>query len=167
MHGGTVHAESPGPGHGAVFTIKLPLIVIARTAGEVERRHPLAAADAARDYHYPALDGLRVLVVDDEPDSNESVRVLLSECGAEVRVAGSAELAREVLRRWRTDLIVSDVGMPGEDGYGFIASLRAQDGATASIPAVALTAYAAATTRYGFYRLAFRRMSPSRSTRSS
>jgi PAS domain S-box-containing protein len=142
LHGGTVHAESPGIGQGTVFTLKLPLIVIARTAGEAERRHPLAGEDEAKDHGYPQLNGLRVLLVDDEPDSNEVVRTLLASCGAEVRVAASAEQAREVLGRWRTDLLVSDVGMPGEDGYDLIASLRAQEGTQSQIPAVALTAYA-------------------------
>ena len=141
LHGGTVHAESPGVGRGAVFTVKLPLIVIARTAGEVERRHPLATPEAATD-GYPSLDGLRVLVVDDEPDSNEVVRTLLASCGAEVRVAASAEQAREILGRWRVELLVSDVGMPGEDGYAFIARLRGEEREAARIPAIALTAYA-------------------------
>jgi len=83
-----------------------------------------------------------VLVVDDEPDSNEVVGTLLSSCGAEVRVAASAAQAREEFARWEADLLVSDVGMPGEDGYAFIAKLRAQEGKSAQVPALALTAYA-------------------------
>jgi CheY-like chemotaxis protein len=83
-----------------------------------------------------------VLLVDDEPHSNEAVGNVLSSCGAEVRAAGSAALAREVLAAWRADVLVSDVGMPGEDGYGLIASLRAREGEVSQIPAVALTAYA-------------------------
>jgi CheY-like chemotaxis protein len=85
---------------------------------------------------------VRVFVVDDEPNSNEVVSTLLGSCGAEVRVAVSAAQARELLGRWTADVLVSDVGMPGEDGYEFIAKLRAQDGTVAQIPAVALTAYA-------------------------
>ena len=139
-HGGTVHAESPGVGEGAVFTVKLPLMV-ARTAGEVDRRHPTAPAGTDGD-GLPRLDGLRLLVVDDEPDSNEVVKELLSSCGAEVRVAASAEQAREILGRWKPDMVVSDVGMPSEDGYAFIARLRATDGHASRLPAVALTAYA-------------------------
>jgi PAS domain S-box-containing protein len=139
-HGGTVHAESPGVGKGAVFTVKLPLMV-ARTAAEMERRHPtvLARTDG---HDLPRLEGLRLLLVDDEPDSNEVVHEILSSCGAEVRVAASAEQAREILGRWKPDMVVSDVGMPGEDGYAFIASLRATDGGASRLPAVALTAYA-------------------------
>ena len=88
LHGGTVHAESPGEGQGAVFTVALPLAV-AQTAREVERRPPKRSAPASQHGSAP-LDGLRVLVVDDEPDNNEVVGTLLSSCGAEVRLAGSA-----------------------------------------------------------------------------
>ena len=139
-HGGTVHAESPGVGQGSVFTVKLPLMM-ARTAGEVERRHPTAEL-AAGVRPLQRLDGLRILIVDDEPDSNEAVGNLLVSCGAEVRAAASAQDARDILGRWRADVLVSDVGLPGEDGYGLISSLRAKDDELAQIPAVALTAYA-------------------------
>jgi len=81
-----------------------------------------------------------ILLVDDEPDSNEVVGNLLASCGADVRAAGSAEHARDILAGWKADLLVSDVGMPGEDGCGLISSLRARDGEVAQIPAVALTA---------------------------
>src|SRR5439155_745489 len=120
--GGTVHAESPGPGHGAVFTVKLPLMR-ARTASEVERRHPTAGV-AVNDLR---LDGVRVLLVDDEPDSNEAVGNLLASCGADVRAAGSAAQARDILAGWKADVLVSDIGMPDEDGYALIASLRATE----------------------------------------
>jgi PAS domain S-box-containing protein len=139
-HGGTVHAESPGPGRGAVFTVKLPLMM-ARRAGELERRHPTVGA-VADGRELQRLDGLRILVVDDEPDSNDAVSELLASCGADVRAAASADEARDVLARWRPDVLVSDVGMPGEDGYAFIARLRANEGDRAPMPAVALTAYA-------------------------
>ncbi len=139
-HGGTVHAESPGPGHGAVFTVKLPLMR-ARTASEVERRHPTAGL-AADGHDLQRLDGVRVLLVDDEPDSNEAVGNLLASCGADVRAADSAARARDILAGWKADVLVSDVGMPGEDGYALISSLRAREEETAQIPAIALTAYA-------------------------
>jgi PAS domain S-box-containing protein len=139
-HGGSVHAESPGVGKGAVFTVKLA-VMMPRTAGEAERRHPTAGL-ATGDRQLPRLDRLRLLVVDDEPASNEVVQELLTSCGAEVRVAGSAEYAREILARWKPDILVSDVGMPHEDGYAFIASVRAGDGEMSQMPAVALTAYA-------------------------
>ena len=139
-HGGTVHAESPGAGQGALFTVKLPPMM-RRTAGVPERRHPTAGVVAeVRDL--ARLDGLRVLIVDDEPDSNEAVRELLESCGAEVRAADSADRARQVLAGWKPDVLVSDVGMPGEDGYAFIASLRGTGIEVGEMPAVALTAYA-------------------------
>ena len=141
-HGGTIHAESAGEGKGAVFTVRLPL-AIARTADEPERRHPTAGeGNVGVDQAYPSLEGLRVLVVDDEPHSNEVVMTLLASCGAEIRVAVSAPQAREILRRWTPDVLVSDIGMPGEDGYELIAKLRAEEGVGAQLPAVALTAYA-------------------------
>src|SRR5207245_320475 len=97
LHGGAVHAESPGEGRGAVFTVRLPLAA-AQTAGEVERRPPSPSAPAGRREE-AALDGLRVLVVDDEPDNNDIVGTLLSSRGAEGRLAGSARQARSGERR--------------------------------------------------------------------
>ncbi len=141
-HGGSVHAESAGRGQGAVFTAKLPLMVT-RRAGETLRRHPTEIGDD--EAALPRLDGIRILVVDDEPDASEVVTELLTAQGAEVRQAASAEAARAVLAKWHPALIVSDVGMPGEDGYAFIMRWRADPGDAARIPAVALTAYAGRT----------------------
>jgi signal transduction histidine kinase/ActR/RegA family two-component response regulator len=138
-HGGTVHAESPGPGQGAVFTVKLPLMR-APTAGEAERHPTPGVAENEPDLR--RLDGLHILLVDDEADSNEAVGNLLASCGADVRAAGSAADARDILAGWQADVLVSDIGMPDEDGYALIASLRAKEGEVAQIPAVALTAYA-------------------------
>ena len=140
-HGGSVHAESPGRGRGSVFTVKL-LVLVVRRAGEAARRHPTATTDGDA---FPRLDGVRVLVVDDEPDASEVVQELLTRQGAEVRTAGSAAAARAVLAGWRPTLIVSDIGMPEEDGYAFITDWRARPGDAARIPAVALTAYAGRT----------------------
>ena len=140
LHGGTVHAESPGEGQGAVFTVALPLAV-AQTAGEVERRPPKRSAPASQHGSAP-LDGLRVLVVDDEPDNNEVVGTLLSSCGAEVRLAGSARQAVEMLGRWKPDVLVTDIAMPDQDGCDLLATIRSQEGEPAEILAVALTAYA-------------------------
>ncbi|HLY37856.1 MAG TPA: ATP-binding protein, partial [Candidatus Binatia bacterium] len=137
-HGGTVAATSAGENRGATFTVRLPLVA-ARAAVEADIATP--AATRPRVAEYASLGGLRVLVVDDEPDSSEAVRELLASCDADVEVAGSAEHARDVLRRWDAHVVVSDVGMPGEDGFDFIASLRGrEDGAAPA--AVALTAYA-------------------------
>jgi PAS domain S-box-containing protein len=141
LHGGTVHAESPGPGQGATFTVKLPLVIFTRTAGELERRHP-TAGDERPPEPYPRLDGVRVLVVDDEPDSNDVVSTLLGSAGAEVRVAASVAQALDVLSRWLPDLVVCDIGMPGEDGYALVAEMRRRGDELARIPMIALTAYA-------------------------
>src|SRR5262249_22064542 len=142
LHGGSIHAESPGPGKGAVFTVKLPLIVLARRAGEDERRHPRGGSvgPAMEDARIP-LRGLRVLVVDDDLDANEVVRLLLASCGAEVEVAGSAAQALGMLERWKADILLSDIGMPREDGFALIRKVRAHDGTRGQLPAVALTAY--------------------------
>jgi CheY-like chemotaxis protein len=107
-----------------------------------DRRHPVAA-DEMPDGVLPRLDGLSVLVVDDEPDSNEMVQTLLASCGAEVRVAASVRQALDILDRWRPDLLVSDIGMPGEDGYALIHEVRKRSVERGGeLLAIALTAYA-------------------------
>jgi CheY-like chemotaxis protein len=83
-----------------------------------------------------------VLVVDDEPDSNDVVSTLLGSAGAEVRVAASVAQALDVLSRWLPDLVVCDIGMPGEDGYALVAEMRRRGDELARIPMIALTAYA-------------------------
>lgn len=145
LHGGTVHAESPGPDQGSTFTVKLPLMPIQRVAGEDVRRHPAEATDQLSPLI--ELQGVRVLLVDDDPDSNEAVRMILDHCGAEVRVAGSAAQALDILSRWVPDVLVTDIGMPGEDGYTLIGRMRALEGRAAKLPAIALTAYAAVEDR--------------------
>jgi signal transduction histidine kinase/ActR/RegA family two-component response regulator len=141
-HGGEVAAHSDGPGHGATFIVKLPIMVTTEQMNDPQRRHPTAADDAPR-LALPALDGVRVLVVDDEPDANEMVSALLTSCGAEVRVAGSSRQALDILDRWRPDVLVSDIGMPEEDGYVLIDEVRRRPRSRGGdVPAVALTAYA-------------------------
>jgi CheY-like chemotaxis protein len=90
----------------------------------------------------PSLAGLRVLVVDDEPDARELLRALLGMYGIEVHVAASAAEALDGMEQFKPDVLVSDIGMPGEDGYGLIRRIRESRGRTATTPAVALTAYA-------------------------
>ncbi|MBA3242962.1 MAG: response regulator [Acidobacteria bacterium] len=93
--------------------------------------------------YYATLDGLRVLVVDDETDTRELVAFTLSRCGAEVKSCTTAEEALSTLEAWEPDVLVSDIGMPGVDGYEFIRRVRELDtGLKGRIPAVALTAYA-------------------------
>ena len=147
LHGGTVHAESDGEGHGAVFTMRLPLAtapeVTSRPTGasppELSQAQEVPGGLAANK---PDLGGLRVLVVDDEPDTLEILCMVLSQYGADVRGASSSADALESLLRWKPDLLLSDLGMPGEDGFALISKIRAlapEKGG--SIPAAALTAY--------------------------
>ena len=148
LHGGSVHVESLGEGQGATFTVKLPLITIYESERRQDRVHP-----AARDIHPPndcpeKLDSLKVLVVDDEADTRELLRVVLERCGAEVTVAGSAGEALDFLKQSRPDVLVSDIGMPGVDGYELIKKVRALPSEHGGkVPAIALTAYARAEDR--------------------
>ena len=137
LHGGTVAVESEGEGHGATFTVRLPLSVAAR------RDVPPPYAGQRKLHCPPELAHLRILVVDDEPDSREMLRTLLEECEAQVATAPSAAAALEIVARFQPHVIVSDVGMPGVDGYAFIEELRRRPAeAGGRIPAVALTAHA-------------------------
>jgi signal transduction histidine kinase len=140
LHGGSVGVHSPGIGLGSIFTVRLPARppAIAQAAG----KHPLAASHASADLvHW--LDGLHVLVVDDDADAREVVAMALEQHGASVVTASTAAAGLEELRRRRPDVLVSDIGLPREDGYAFISQIRSgqADGAV-DVPAVALTAYA-------------------------
>jgi signal transduction histidine kinase/CheY-like chemotaxis protein len=143
LHGGTVEAESPGEGRGATFVVKLPIVPVYQKEARAGRVHP-APADALPEYDYPErLDGLRVLVVDDEVDTRELLKAGIGRCGAKVSTAGSAREALATLEDVRPDLLVSDIGMPGADGYELIRKVRALPaGRGGKIPAIALTAYA-------------------------
>ena len=147
LHGGTVRVDSPGEGQGATFTVSLPLMIVHREPDGEERRHPKAES-AVETVCPPELDGLRVLVVDDEPDARRLLAIVLEQCGAEVTTAGSVPDALVAFGKSRPDVIVSDIGMPEEDGYSFIRQIRAlPDNRGGRIPAAALTAYASAEDR--------------------
>ncbi|MDT5262715.1 MAG: hypothetical protein QOC61_1719, partial [Acidobacteriota bacterium] len=143
LHGGTVEAESEGEGQGATFVVHLPIMPVYQKDNPAERVHP-SARDTLPSYDCPErLEGLKVLVVDDEVDTREVFRVGISRCGAEVLTAASAQEALEAIERERPDLLISDIGMPGEDGYELIKKVRALPaGRGGKIPAIALTAYA-------------------------
>ncbi len=143
LHGGTVRVDSPGEGQGATFTIDLPLSLL-RVAPSSDRTHPTASSSPVPfSPSHDQLAGVRILVVDDEPDSLETVRTVLAMCGGDVRTASSAAEGIATLRAWLPDVLISDIGMPEEDGYGLIRQVRqlppAQGG---NVPALALTAYA-------------------------
>ncbi|HEV3457452.1 MAG TPA: ATP-binding protein [Thermoanaerobaculia bacterium] len=128
MHGGRVTAASAGEGHGSTFAIEIPVRGPKEAAAAAAGRTAVAAAAAPPG---PALvgrrvlHGARILVVDDEQDAAEWVAELLGAEGAEVRTADSAAAGLAELRRWRPDLLIADVGMPGEDGYGLMRRVRA------------------------------------------
>ncbi|MDB5212433.1 MAG: hypothetical protein JWO86_360 [Myxococcaceae bacterium] len=148
LHGGTVEVHSEGPGKGSTFVVRLPVAPVRSTRSE---RNPNAGspAAAAAALTYPSeLTGLKVLVLDDEQDARELVKAVLERAGANVSLASTAAAALQLVRTERPDVIVSDIGMPHEDGYAFMRNLRAlsreEGGRT---PAIALTAYARAEDR--------------------
>ncbi|HEX3556296.1 MAG TPA: CHASE3 domain-containing protein [Thermoanaerobaculia bacterium] len=135
LHGGTVAVASDGDGQGSTFTVRLPVRPLAETAG-TEPEAPLPAPAAE-----PVLRGLRIVVVEDDPDSLEMVCALLAQSGAEVRGASSTVEGLAAVEQWRPDLLVSDLGMPEEDGYALIRKVRALPAErSGQVPAVALTA---------------------------
>jgi PAS domain S-box-containing protein len=141
MHGGTIRAKSPGEGQGATFTITLPITVVHPERPKPQKVRP-KESDAMEDVCQDgALAGLKVLVVDDEPDARQLLRRVLVECQAQVAVASSAAEALAVIGQFRPDVLVSDIGMPDQDGYDLIHQVRANP-ATRDIPAAALTAFA-------------------------
>lgn len=136
MHGGNVQADSAGRGHGATFTINLPIPALTGTG---EGRH--AGAQDTGALPPVRLGGARVLVVDDESEAREVLRSALTLFGAEVQAVDGIEPALETLRVWQPHALVSDVMLAGEDGYSLIRKVRALDAASGGrIPAVALTA---------------------------
>jgi CheY-like chemotaxis protein len=133
MHGGSVTAESPGRGHGASFTVRFPAIE-AVVAPEAD----MGTSPGVQ------LDGITVLVVEDDPDARGALRILLELAGARARVAGSASEALAVMAREPIDVVISDIAMPDEDGYSLVSKLRERqvaDGGPRLIT-VALTGHA-------------------------
>jgi CheY-like chemotaxis protein len=144
LHGGTVAAHSEGQGKGSLFAVRIPIVPVRSAIQRGENRTSLAP-----DVKYPAeLQELKVLVLDDEQDAREVVQMILEQGGARVALASTVNEALEAVHTFRPDVVVSDIGMPEEDGYVFIEKLRAfpreQGGRT---PAIALTAYARAEDR--------------------
>ncbi len=148
LHGGSIHASSAGEGQGATFCIELPVLVVRAPDPPPSRENLRRVEEATVDMDHPSLDGITVLVIDDEPDARDLLQRILEECGARVLLAESAAEGIEIVRRERPDMLVSDIGMPGEDGYELIRKVRAlkpdEGGRT---PAAALTAFARAEDR--------------------
>ncbi|MTJ47789.1 ATP-binding protein [Dolichospermum sp. UHCC 0259] len=163
LHGGTVHVESLGEHQGSIFTVNLPLLEESRnteTQKYREKTEKSASVFLDSATFLPILEGIKVLVVDDEADSREFISTVLEECQAEVKVVSSAQEALQMLTQWTPDVLISDIGMPEEDGYSLIRKVRSAESSSASslrdaprtlslspeksrnIPAAALTAYA-------------------------
>jgi CheY-like chemotaxis protein len=143
LHGGTVTAESPGEGEGTTFKVILPVTGVHHDPADVDKTtRPMFEGSSPTDPQ-PALNGVRVLVVDDERDSRELVAAVLMARGAEVVSFGSASEALEGMERQAFDVLVSDIGMPEKDGYWLINKVRQRPAERGGrIPAAALTAYA-------------------------
>jgi PAS domain S-box-containing protein len=130
LHGGTIEASSGGPGAGATFRVRLP------AAAVVSARPEIGPGGSAR------LDGVRVLVVDDQPDERLLISAILHGAGAEIRPAHSVAEALAIVDDWTPAVIVSDIAMPDQDGYALIRRLRAHSSSLADTPAIAVTAHA-------------------------
>ena len=146
LHGGSVSAKSAGKGLGSTFRITLPVVAAVEHSEEshAARHHPSHSADskAPKGELDTDLTGVRVLVVDDERDSRALIQHLLEDCNAQVTTASSADDAIKLLMQNAPNVLISDIGMPGKDGYELIRRIRALPLGHATIPAIALTAYA-------------------------
>ena len=141
LHGGTVAAESDGEDRGATFTVILPIALISDAAGLMPSTHP-ALGTVEVPANVARLDGLRVLVVDDDSEGLALADAILTRAGAEVRTITSVTGALDLLRGWRPDVLVSDLEMPGEDGYALIGKVRALGAAEGGeTPSIALSGY--------------------------
>jgi CheY-like chemotaxis protein/two-component sensor histidine kinase len=138
LHGGVVSVTSAGEGRGAAFTVKMPISAV---QSDALRFHPIERPGLIHQLKQrPDLVGLKILIVDDEPDARDMLRFIFNDCGAIVETAESAKAALEMLDRWRPHILISDIGMPDVDGYELIRIIR--KGHQSRIPAVALTAMA-------------------------
>ena len=147
LHGGTVEAANRKDESGAIFTVKLPLMVVRQGAQQrgrdLSRVHPVAGGGEIAFDCPPELTGIKILAVDDEPDARFLLTAILEKCGAEIKTCESATQAIDLLEEFQPDILISDIGMPEEDGYALIKRVRdAERGTPKRIPAVALTAFA-------------------------
>lgn len=145
LHGGSISALSDGQGRGATFHVEIPMMAVRELKDQLaERPTGRTPLPTLPDGTVPAsrLDGLRILAVDDQADTLAVVERVFTRAGAEVRTALSVAAALETLRGWEPGCIVSDVGMPEQDGYSFIRAVRALPPPLRNVPAVALTAFA-------------------------
>ncbi len=161
LHGGTVSVASRGAGQGSTFTVRLPLSIAheSQTPAAGETAPLQQEARTMNQSEHQRLEGLKIVVVDDEPDARELLDEMLTESGAIVRTAGSAAAALATLDAEWPDVLVSDIGMPVEDGYSLVTKVRALEltdgGRGPRIAALALTAYARPEDRVSALRSGF------------
>jgi CheY-like chemotaxis protein len=156
LHGGTVRVQSPGENQGTTFTVHLPITVVHRTARGQERFHPTAAPSLTSEFRIIDLSGVKVLVVDDEADARDLIQRVLVDCSADVLTAGSAEEAMHLVDTQKPHVLVTDIGMPGVDGYELLRRVRALERKRGGrLPAIALTAFARSEDRTRALRAGF------------
>jgi CheY-like chemotaxis protein/anti-sigma regulatory factor (Ser/Thr protein kinase) len=143
LHGGTAEAANQTEG-GALFTVRLPVMATRHPAIALNDLVPiLASLDSMAELEYPPeLEGIKVLAVDDDADSRRLIAAMLERCGANVRTCASAAEALEAFDEFSPDVLLSDIGMPEENGYSLIRKIRSGNGNGPRVPAVALTAFA-------------------------
>ncbi|HSD47339.1 MAG TPA: ATP-binding protein [Pyrinomonadaceae bacterium] len=156
LHGGSVSVFSEGEGKGATFTIHLPFVGVISNQKDAESAPPANPDEVNTFNGLPSLEGLKVLVVDDEADTRELISEVLKEVGSEVIACRSVAEALVALEQHKPDILISDLGMPDEDGYSLISKIRALPAERGGhIPAAALTAYARAEDRMRVLRSGF------------
>jgi PAS domain S-box-containing protein len=154
LHGGRIQAFSPGDGQGSTFRVELPVMIVHAPLDPERRVHPRVEVHRG-PLELPTLPELSVLAVDDDADALGLVREILESAGARVRTATSAREALAEIEHAVPDVLVSDLGMPGMDGFALIQRIRQMEGAARELPAAALTAYARSEDRAKALRLGF------------
>jgi PAS domain S-box-containing protein len=143
LHGGTVHAESQGPGKGSTFTVELPRMDADRALASSDEHQHLSTGDRSHFTKVGSLGGCRALVVDDDEDARELIATILMKAGANVQTASSVREALRHLEAARPDVLLADIGMPGVDGYALIREVRRREAESGQhLSAAAITAYA-------------------------
>jgi PAS domain S-box-containing protein len=156
LHGGSVQAESEGEGRGARFLVRIPLAGYVRAAENEGGARPDGPSAVVMKPSAELLSGLRLLSVDDEADASEVLKAALEQYGATVITVASAAAALDILEREPFDVLVSDIGMPGMNGYELLRHIRNGDGGAREIPAIAVTGFAREEDRQRAFQAGYR-----------